>query len=61
MYFIIFYNRLFSNTSFTEPLQKAEYKIYKISYSILRTFFKRKGLTNKTTNWLNMVVNPTPT
>jgi hypothetical protein len=32
MYFIIFYNRLFSNTSFTEPLQKAEYKIYKISY-----------------------------
>jgi uncharacterized membrane protein YqhA len=32
-----------------------------LSVAILRTFFERKGLTKKTTNWLNMVVNPTPT
>src|SRR5918911_3320153 len=25
-------------------------------FAILRTFFERKGLTNKATHWLNMVV-----
>jgi hypothetical protein len=43
------------------PQEKVLLELWVVFYTILRTFFKRKGLTNKTTNWLNMVVNPTPT